>query len=129
MNMHRCKDYKVCSQGPQRSTWHSPSHANKHRHEGETCIHLVSVVKVIFAESSRKPRNTTVRLLGFPSGRTVASWKNVEYFRCLFASSALLRVDFQAIAMLACTAQECLQALLKLKGPFLSSTCRCMAWH
>ena len=60
----------------------------------------MSVVNVILVESSRNPLKTTVRTLGLPSGRTVASWKNVEYFRCLFASSALFSVDFQATAMI-----------------------------
>lgn len=78
--------------------------------DGERRSHLVSVVKVIFVDSSRNPRNTTVRLLGFPSGRTVASWKNVEYFSCLFASSALFSVDFQATAMMPYRAQKGLQA-------------------
>ena len=100
----------------------------KHRVNRQFCAYLVSVVKVIFVESSRKPRKTTVRLLGFPSGRTVASWKNVEYFRCLFASRALFNVDFQATDMMPCRAQERFQASMRLNRPFMPSTCRCMAW-
>ena len=62
----------------------------------------MSVVNVILVDSSRNPLKTTVRTLGLPSGRTVASWKNVEYFRCLFASKALFNVDFHATAIAVC---------------------------
>lgn len=75
--LHRLLEYAnirvatEASREPQQSRSTRP--ANKDRNDGQPCAHLVSVVKVIFVDSSRKPRKTTVRLLGLPSGRTVAS--------------------------------------------------------